>query len=131
MCLFDPKQIKLNEDITVYKVLIQDSEKLTSPYYPYDWELNKEYKINDKPVIRDYALYKTISGNTFHTFKNFDDARNERIEILPAFEVYPPNLKIVIAECIIPKSSEYVYEGTFGNAQAYASSSLIIKKIID
>ena len=145
MCLFNANIINLEEDLTVYKILIKNRTvtygdkkytfELCSPYYPYNWKLNTEYNTNCQPYsFWQYMGHKNVLnvyGNAFHSFENFNDAIDGLMEITShnINTEYGKNT-FVIAECVIPKSSEFVYCGYFDKAPCYASTSLIVKEIV-
>lgn len=138
MCLFDATEIKLEKDLTVYKVLTVINGKLCSPYYTdFNWEIDKTYEIKkDKPDIRHntvpsrfYPLktikYIEIEGDAFHTFRTIDDAK---IFCENCSGVLFNDFRLVIYECVIPKSSKFVYTDRVG--LQYASEKLKLVKEI-
>ena len=127
MCLFNPMKINRSDDITVYKILgIKDGE-LHSPIYDYLWPVGETMSINDKPLFKEYhnINFTTtgIIGNAFHTYRNEEDAINASTKIgeIGDYDKY------VIAECVIPSASKFVYLGTYNRSDdCYASEKLTV-----
>ena len=141
MCLYNPKQISLKKDLIAYKVItITNDNKLLSPYFnDFTWELNQMYSINTQtPDILQKHDLKLIKGNAFHTFKNLKDAKefrnhNNTINYFHNKLNFGSSQDIkeyAVFKCIIPKSSNFVYEGFNGlpplDTPSFASEKLIL-----
>lgn len=135
MCLAvekDSKPIKSDKDIVCYKICIQNSNAIYSPFYSYKYEIGKEYNnivIDKEPKCR-FRFYYISSG--FHSFAYLDDC----IAYLKHFSYWvdlEPNFKYVILKCIIPNGSLF-YTGTFSvkdaDCKSYASKQLKILEYV-
>ena len=122
MCLSLPKLIlgTPEKDITVYKVFAIGRFGLRSPYYPYFWEFNKVHSTRLQKPYMD--MYGNIQGCAFHSFANRVDADLER-QKLERNTLYE---RFVVCECVIPKDSLFIYEGTYNRSDGYASEKLQI-----
>lgn len=153
MCLLNPIPVyRDGEDIKVYKVLKVGSigEKYLSPYNEYmpcsTWKLSKTNRLDDDYQPEMTQMFNgdvRIDGGAFHTFANLKDAavelsywisrtRPERWSMYNDVEYYD---HYVIAECIIPADTKYVYFGWFYMANdnpvpAYASQSLTPVRVL-
>ena len=122
-------------DITCYKVLVVEGKwprkKLCSPMFSdFVWKRGKTYSTGvDKPEV-EYNHTKDwyeVMGDAFHTFGNLADAINF------ANSMASHNQPYYVYECVIPKDTKFLYEGTVGGscmAPGYASEKLIVKKPI-
>ena len=78
------------KDIKVYKLLYSD---LTSPWYDFQYELNKEYEVYFK-VELDHYTYESIISEGLHSFSR---------QFFIAYKKEPRKL----FKAIIPKGSTY------------------------
>ena len=142
MCLYNPLQIHPENDIICYKVMYlsktiyevaKNCEKLkneliflASPFFSsHNWQLNHEYEIINEPTIEE--IDNTLNDNAFHSFKTLDGAK----DLLEFLKLDEPKSDFAIVKCVIPKTAQYVYEGEFNGSKCYASTSLIVKEIIE
>ena len=154
MCLHYSKLITPEEDITVYKVLVKQTyhyrpetpyEVLAkepylntletppytvffSPYHGAEWEIGVRKKATRneefKATLLECALSTgLVSCGAFHSFRDKCDAQNEACYLKGI-----TSDDLVIAKCIIPKDSFYVFEGYYSNNACYASSDLIVEE---
>ena len=153
MCLYQSKKIEKEDfkGILCYKVLYLLSDgSLHSPFYDYEWELGKTERIENgweipgfvsmKPkevLAANIKVHGNITNFAFHTFKNLKDAvyLAEDCYIAPVVrDGEVKTTKAVVAECLIPSDTEYVFEGTAPcvshYAEGYASQSLTIIRIM-
>lgn len=134
MCLYNPIEIHPSQDIKAYKVLLRtktkEKEHLWSPIYEYEWRIGIRETvsfgfspiINTRGWLSNTGVNTIIEGNCFHTFTSYEQADNYRRRMLPN--------DMVVAECTIPANSR-VYIGRFDiEKDSYASTSLIINKIL-
>ena len=147
MCLSNVKEIKLDFDKTVYKVLrkeIDEDGRVTyhSPYIDImSWEETVRNSVQNEVRLKG----SEISEGAYHSFMLLHAAMSEA-ELLNElttkitkcsddllFNTFPL-VSYVVGEFIIPKDSKYVYEGEYvgvGTANTgYASSDLIFKKAL-
>lgn len=109
MCLIKAKPVKTEKDITCYKVCYRTyGGTYVSPFMWYNYIPGQLYQVNtNNPqlgIVDKDGLY--IEGNAFHTFKTLQGARQYLKNKYTDYEY-------VIMKCIIPKESEYIYEGIF------------------
>lgn len=137
MCLFKiQKTYKIaDKDIACYKVL---TPNLRSPYYNWQYELNKLYsKKWDEEFIKYADSHHEIGGNAFHACLSLDSCKQlygtlARItEITNAsgekelIKTYDFSSDEICVKCIIPKGTRYYY-GAFTEV---ACEKLYIKEI--
>jgi len=118
MCLrvTDLERKTAEKDITVYKMLYQTTEGiLLTPFEKATVEIGKSYSSSlEKP---DFKGDVSIG---LHSFVNFHECKKESEDTY--FEPIDASYdRIVIAECCVPKGSEY-YEGTFENTLSSIAS---------
>jgi len=153
MCLYQSKKIEKEDfkGILCYKVLYLLSDgSLHSPFYDYEWELGKTKCIEGKWELPGVfsknpnevvELSMRVSGNidnfAFHTFKNLKDAvclAEDRYIAPVVRDGAVKSTKAVVAECLIPSDTEYVFEGSAPcvshYVEGYASQSLTIIRIM-
>lgn len=122
MCLIvlNDKLHEAEHDIICYKLLERDKDgNLCSIYYPFKWELGTtNYTVLYSLKVHE-GLYKVYEG--FHSFVSSD---------MPFLDCYRRILekKIIVAECTIPKGSQF-YLGKFAGYPSYTSNCLIVNKI--
>ena len=120
-------------DITCYKVLLVEGKwprkKLYSPIWgEFVWKRGKTYSTGvDVPEIEHNFTkdWEEVYGGAFHTFCNLTDAINMANNKTSKHNTY------CVYECVIPKDTKFLYEGTIGGscmAPGYASEKLIVKK---
>ena len=114
MCLVtnNPEQIA-KEDITCYKVVFLEGNKLLSFYYGFEYILNNLYTtgilyIHDL-IEEDYICIE----RAFHSYISLDHA----MRFLQA--------GTTIVKCIIPKGAKF-----YQDYECFASSQIIIKQIL-
>lgn len=113
MCLRNPKLITPSEDIVCYKILgtyendINDLINIDSKVQTH-YKLNKTKSLNrnTEDIIDSINDNTYIEGGAYHSYFDLEDA------IYFAKRSIWINLYIV--ECIIPKNSKYIFEGTTG-----------------
>ena len=140
------KQTYRNRPENSYEALVKDSYRNTealnyngpeapshtvffSPYHGTEWEMgvrkrttrNEESKAALLESARSTGM---IGGGAFHSFRDKCDAQSEACYLKG---ITSDNL--VIAKCIIPKDSLYVFEGYYSNNACYASSDLIVEEV--
>lgn len=127
MCLMNPMKLNRGEDITVYKVLGQDENGgLHSPIHNFDWVVGETASIDDKAVFKEYHYFNytatSVEGNAFHSFREKETAE----QYLRSKEgVFCKYKKFVVAECVIPADSKFVYLGAYNTGDdSYASEKL-------
>lgn len=129
MCLTCSKKINIVDDLTVYKVFyINDNNEICSPIYSNcKWNVNETKSTNvDEPDITPYDFGNEIEGNAIHSFKSINDATS----YFKNLERYFDSM-FAVYECVIPKTSKFLYEGKFGTQVSYASEKLTpIKQIM-
>ena len=138
MCLVDCNKIEKKDDIICYKVVKNLNDvTFSSPFKSATiWEIGKQKEIKNTSIsnLKKYSLYKQkvitnshmhkIYGCAYHTFTTEEEAF-DYIMILKT--IYAT--KFSVLKCVIPKSSKYVYKGTFQIAEdvkykSYASQKL-------
>ena len=150
MCLSKVKEIKLDFDKTVYKVLRKEIDKdgrvtYRSPYInTMSWEESVRNSEQKGVHLEDGEIYEGAYHSFMFFYSAMDEAEllNKLITKIPIykdslpFNVEPgfPIVSHVIGEFTIPKDSKYVYEGEYRSFGAthtcYASSDLILRKIL-
>ena len=147
MCQLHSKKIEINVPIKCYKVLVKNpkfflegEKKFLSPYYDREqWEEGEKHSIyNSKSPLSMFlpSLVDSegkINGGAYHSFKNYVDAEDFADKL--HYFTDTPYANMVIAECIIPPDTDYVYEGESFSSVAelvpsYASHDIILKEII-
>ena len=138
MCLRNAKQIKQDEDIKCYKVLITATINreyiIRSPHFSQcAWSM---YIPNRIGCARPQSFFSQntgeeyVEGAAFHTFVNLEDAK-KYCKFCLAITSWTPR----VFECTIPKSSIFLYTGTLGSdtysEQCYASEALVIDRLIE
>lgn len=123
MCLRNFKKIKIEEPITVYKVLVRCGDSrcgYCSPYYFHLWEVGNTY-INENEIEEKNC---ELGGGLFHTFKYKEDA----ICDIGVFKM-ASDKNYVIGRFTIPTDAE-VYTGECGIGEiSYASTKLKLEEI--
>ena len=118
MCLVtnNPEQTA-KEDITCYKVVFLEGNKLLSLYYGFEYILNNLYttviSYTHDLIEKDYICIE----RAFHSYTSLDRA----MRFLQAHEIYGA----AIVKCIIPKGAKFYQDGVW-----FASSQIIIKQIL-
>ena len=126
-----PMKLNCEEDITVYKVLgVDEDGVLRSPIRKFKWQVGETMATNEKPEIKEYHYLGfssvSVEGNAFHTFKEKEVAREYAIAKSKIFNFN----KMVVAECVIPADSKFVYLGVFNNTDdSYASEKLKVVNV--
>ena len=114
MCLVtnNPEHIA-KEDITCYKVVFLEDNKLLSFYYGFEYILNNLYTTGIL-YIRDLIEEDYICiERAFHSYTSLDHA----MRFLQA--------GVIIVKCIIPKGAKF-----YQDDECFASSQIIIKQIL-
>ena len=118
MCLIttNPEQTT-KEDITCYKVVFLEDNKLLSLYQCFEYILNNLYttviSYTHDLIEEDYICIE----RAFHSYKSFTSAAN----FLHIHAIYGA----VIVKCIIPKGAKF-----YQDDGCFASSQIIIKQIL-
>ena len=118
MCLVtnNPEQIA-KEDITCYKVVFLEDNKLLSLYYGFEYILNNLYtteiSYTHDLIEKDYICIE----RAFHSYTSLDHA----MKFWHARAIYGA----IIVKCIIPKGAKFYQDGKW-----LASSQIIIKQIL-
>lgn len=118
MCLVtnNPEQT-VKEDITCYKVVFLEGNKLISLYQCFEYILNNLYttviSYTHDVVEEDYVCIE----RAFHSYTSLDRA----MRFLHVHEIYGA----VIVKCIIPKGAKF-----YQDYECFASSQIIIKQIL-
>lgn len=118
MCLVtnNPEQTA-KEDITCYKIVFLEDNKLLSFYYCFEYILNNLYttviSYTHDIIEEDYICIE----RAFHSYTSLDSARR----FLQAQEIYDAT----IVKCIIPKGAKF-----YQDYECFASSKIIIKQIL-
>ena len=118
MCLIttNPEQTA-KEDITCYKVVFLEGNKLLSLYQCFEYILNNLYttviSYTRDVVGEDYICIE----RAFHSYTSLDRA----MRFLRAHEIYGA----AIVKCIIPKGAKF-----YQDYECFASSQIIIKQIL-
>ena len=129
MCLNKAVRIKPEKDIVCYKLFYKrDSDNtLYSLYKGSPYKLNNTKNTRkSKPNLYCFEFLGEKTYDVFesalHSFANYEDTKffKEDAGIFKNIK----SIKSIIVKCIIPKSSEYIYEGTFRGVKAYASQKL-------
>ena len=139
MYLVDCNKIEQKNDIICYKVVKNINDvTFSSPFKSATiWEIGKQKEIKNTSIsnLKKYSCYKQkvitnshmhrIRGCAYHTFTTEEDAFDyiKKSRCVNAF------FHFSVLKCVIPKSSKYVYEGTFPitesiNYKSYASQKL-------
>ena len=142
MCLYEVKRIRIEEDVTVYKVLRVSGKKkfkYHSPYFKGEWNEGVRKSVPENqwaPLERLVQNFDSINKGAYHSFKTLKSARIE-LKHLESWAkahnaVTNTIVKYVICEFVIPKDSRYVYVGKYNTSSrdCYASSDLIFKKVL-
>lgn len=137
MCLEKAVLINPKKDITCYKIC-REMESLTgkcyyvSPFMGYVYELGKLATNKGKyvNVYDDNDGRFLITSNAFHSFKTLKGAQGMMKEMLSK------NFRYKIVKCIIPKESNFVYEGIFNvykgkKYTSYASQQLLPISVVE
>lgn len=128
MCLHNAVRINTEKNIICYKLFWKDGNTLYSLYRNSPYKLNVTRSTRTK-TPKLYCLefegekIYCIHESAFHSFANYGDIK----------EFKDKNYKgsSVIVKCIIPKNSEYIYEGTYAGVKSYASQKLKPIEIIE
>lgn len=118
MCLvtMNPEHIA-KEDITCYKVVFLEGNKLLSFYYGFEYILNNLYTtviLSTRDIIEeDYICIE----RAFHSYTSLDRA----MRFLQVHEIYGAT----IVKCIIPKGAKF-----YQDYECFASNQIIIKQIL-
>ena len=141
--MHEAKKIRIEEDVTVYKVLRvfgESKNKYLSPYYVYPWVISKRKRVPKFELAhleRTVENFGFINSGAYHSFKTLDAANTELIRLVSWEKTrrnlfpYEETREFVIGEFVIPKDSDYVYVGKYDHAEdCYASSDLIFKKVL-
>ena len=127
MCMisrFDALNIA-EEDITVYKVVKIENEKIFAPVYSsFEYKKGEKYHSEDfnNVSVSSYALY---ISHGFHVFKNEIQAVKSAYGLRKMFK---ENYTVFV--CIIPKGARY-YEGMFSSMGMLCAEDLILKQESD
>lgn len=128
MCLhLNPTQYEMKtatEDITVYKFLIKTPKGiLKTPYRKKIIKIGKHYdselKIQDSENCLLMYSFPKVVNEGLHSFQSKYKAHMN----------IAASTRHVLAECIIPKGSNY-YEGMFGYDPCYASNCIYYKELL-
>ena len=103
------ESLTADKDIVVYKILYKKENKYISLYQYFKYKPNKIYRLKKKLKLID-------SINIEEGFHSYNEYEVKRKYILPGFRK-----EIVRVECIIPKGSQYYFNGYLGE---YVSNSL-------
>lgn len=132
MCLSKAERIKLEKDLVVYKVFRDTREGYyTSPFVGTSWNVGEQKSV-DAPWPSFLDEEKTrIGGHAFHSFQ-----RRESAWMLAELRSYLfPSDKYIVAKCIIPKDTPYVFKGysevNFDIEDGYASHDLKFVEILE
>lgn len=125
--LYGYKLMIAKKDITCYKILYRTNANDSSgtwyktPWYNFVMRLNIPYKEHgDFDIVRNSVGGRFfVNGGGFHSFAYEEDARTYINDMWLG--------SLVIAECVIPKGSEY-YTGIFGSYKCYCSKEIVLKK---
>ena len=118
MCLLtnNPEHIA-KEDITCYKVVFLEGNKLLSFYYGFEYILNNLYTtgiLSTRDLIeKDYIYIE----RAFHSYISLDSAMK--------FLQKHTFSNAVIVKCIIPKGAKF-----YQDYECFASNQIIIKQIL-
>lgn len=123
MCLFDYKKLKLEEPLTVYKVVVKTCDGYVSPYHSYPWEIGKT-EICEGPVDMCYNKYGfELTGGAFHTYKYLEDA----IWHLRIFS-FGSKLEYAVGKFTIPTDAEVYFGKASIGEWSYASTMLTMEE---
>lgn len=148
MCLYiksGPSPKKATEDITCYKVIIEEGygekrmmtpytgcrigEKIISGEKPFKAEIFDEVYDERSIEVKEFqelGYHRAVIGcGAIHTFETEEAAKAEAIQTADLFKHY----KIGVYKCIIPKGTLY-YEGVFADNDCFASQKIIFKESI-
>lgn len=107
------------EDIIIYKVLIEKDGKLVTPFYYMEYELNKLYINPEKIKFTDWKnVYFFIGEGFYHSFSMLELAKRSCV----VFDLY--KVKYRIFKGIIPKGTEYYQD--CGLSKNYASKAIML-----
>lgn len=125
MCLNSAVRINTEKDIVCYKLFWQYGNTLYSFYRNSPYKLNVTRSTRTKTpklYCSNFNGEKTycIQESAFHSFANYGDVKE-----------FHKGSSSVIVKCIIPKNSEYIYEGTYAGVKSYASQKLKPIEIIE
>ena len=105
------------EDITCYKVVFLEDNKLLSFYQGFEYILNNLYttviSYTHDLIEEDYICIE----RAFHSYTSLDHA----MKFLQVNEIYDAT----IVKCIIPKGAKF-----YQDYECFASSQIIIKQIL-
>jgi len=136
MCLTTQSTPKLRiipKDIISYKMLIRYDGVLKSPFYNFEYELDKLY--NSKISYSIYMHNSVLDAFHSNKYNNIQECDKAYLKEYLERRLGINNIEIVIVECIIPKGSE-VIDGYWEEDEltktydGYASNKIIINKII-
>ena len=123
MCLIiiDEKPETAKDDISVYKVLLRNSNgSIETPYQRANVLLGETYK--SALELNDMSVEKGL-----HSFANKADATDEAL-FQQGLNFVNANKTVLVVEATIPKGSNY-YKGDYCSAVAYTSDTLYYGKI--
>lgn len=124
-------KLSREEDITVYKVLgVDEDGVLHSPIRKFEWQVGETMATDEKPIMKEHHYFgfntTSVEGNAFHSFREKEVAREYAVAKSKIFKFN----KIVIAECVIPSDSKFVYLGAFNKSDdSYASEKLKVVSV--
>lgn len=108
MCLRKAEKINLEKDLVVYKVFRYNKDgDYVSPFVATSWKVGEQKSIDAPwPSFLDEEN-TVIGGYAFHSFQ-----RRESAWALADLHGYLyPSDKYIVAKCIIPKETLYVFKG--------------------
>lgn len=114
MCFYihpDFKEVRVaKEKIECFKILRYN---LRSPYYKFQYVLNKRYRLRKKLEVLYYGL---CIEKGFHSYSKKSKARNRCLN------------HSVIVRCVIPRGAKYYYNP---DLHEYVSTQIKLKEIIN
>ena len=139
MCLYNPQEVKLEEDLVVYKVFTRAVDGYHTPYYqdparPWEARRMKEDRpvdelIHESPPGTGFPPY--ILGGGFHSFETREEADRE-CDWLNTNWAYGAK-EYFVGKCVIPADSSFVYRGEYDCQEmwSYVSEKLMLVEVFD
>lgn len=146
MCLIDPIKLTKNKglsfnEITVYKVFRRNRKtgQIISLYRDdFVWKTGEVMTAKGKTLSTKTLIdtagtaHIILDGAALHSFRNIKDADKLYVKAIKEEAEEDTGSSIIIAECVIPEDSEFVYLGAYTHTDdSYASEKLKIVEILE
>lgn len=107
MCLLSVREFPrtTNQDISIFKILTVEKDKLLSPWKSMEYELNELYINKCEVIPKKMYDYYIIESGYYHAFVNLKSVLS-KINHYPELKKLYKNGKLKIFKGIIPKNSK-------------------------